>query len=89
MCKAADTLVAEEQHRLDLVFSLDNTQILLDVTTIDANDPSNGFVRANELSSGYFPGATSVIAAKTKWGKYRFFINHDNQTLVPFVIEVQ
>ena len=44
MCTAAGTLVAEEQHqcfntrtaeRMDLVFSIDRTEYLVDVTTID------------------------------------------------------
>ena len=61
MCKA-DVNVAEEQHHIftnqtqkhmDLVFTLDNTQILIDVTTIDANNPSNGFIRSAVLSSTY------------------------------------
>jgi len=52
MCAAAGTLVTEEQHqcfntrtdeRMDLVFSIDRTEYLVDVTTIDANNPSNGF----------------------------------------------
>ena len=37
--------------------------------------------RAYGLSSVYFPGAASVIAAKKKWEKYRFLINHDNKKL--------
>lgn len=37
----------------------------------------------------YFPGAAFVIAAKMKWEKYIFLINHNNQKLVPFVIEVR
>ena len=54
VCKAADILVAEDQHHIftnrikkcmDLVFNLDNTQILVDVTT-DANNLSNGFMKA-------------------------------------------
>ena len=59
---------------MDLVFNLDNTQVLVDVPTIDANNPSNGFVIVNGMSSAYFPGATSVTAAKKKWDKCRFLI---------------
>ena len=70
------------------MFNLDNTQILVDVTTIDTNNPPNGFVRTNGLSSIYFPGAASVIAAQ-KGEKYRFLINHDSQMLDPFVIDVK
>ena len=81
MNKAADIVVAEEQHhiftnnriqkRMDLEFNLNNTQILVDVTTIDANKPSNGFINASGMSSVYFPRDASVIAARKKWGKYR------------------
>ena len=52
MCAAANILVAQEQFqcfnarttkRMDLVFTVDNTECLVDVTTIDANNPSNAF----------------------------------------------
>ena len=98
LCAAADTLVAEEQHqcfnvrtakRMDLVFSIGTTEYLVDVTTIDASNPSNGFLRGSGLSPLYFPGAASVIAAKNKWGKYRFLLKGPQQQLVPFVLEVQ
>jgi len=36
--------------RIDLVVQLDNKDFLVDVTTIDANNPSNGFVKNYELS---------------------------------------
>ena len=71
MC-AAGTLVAEEQHqcfnsrtanRMDLVFSVDGKEYMVDVTTIDANNPSNGFTSGSGISSSYYPGAASVIAA--------------------------
>ena len=79
LCKASDTLVATEQlqyfnlhtaQRMDLVFTVDDTEYLVDVTTIDANNPSNGFLLGFGLSLSYFPGAASVIAAKGKWDKY-------------------
>ena len=50
MCKAANILVAEEQfrcfvvrtqRRMDLVFTIDSSEVLVDVPTIDANNPSN------------------------------------------------
>ena len=98
LCAAADILVAEEQYqcfntrtsrRMDLVFSMGATEFLVDVTTIDANNPSNGFLRGSGLSSSYFPGAASVIKAKHKWDKYRFLMKNSQQQLVPFVLEVQ
>jgi hypothetical protein len=98
LCSAADILVAEEQfqcfntrtpHRMDLVFTIDSTEFLVDVTTVDANNPSNGFLRGSGLSTAYFPGAAAVIRAKQKWDKYRFLMKNANQQLVPFVLEVQ
>jgi len=98
LCAAAGALVAEEQYqcfnartakRMDLVFSIGATEFLVDVTTIDANNPSNGFLRGSGLSSSYFPGAASVIKAKHKWDKYRFLMKNSQQQLVPFVLEVQ
>ena len=59
MCAAADILVAQEQfqcfntrttRRIDLVFTIDNTECLVDVTTIDANNPSNAFLRGSGLA---------------------------------------
>ena len=91
-------LVAEEPHqlfnartakRIDLVVSIAATELLLDVTTIDANNPSNGFLRESGLSPSYFPGAASVIAAKNKWDKIRFLIKGPQQQLVLVVLEVQ
>ena len=35
--------------RMDLVVKLDNKDFLTDVTTIDANNPSNGFVKNSEI----------------------------------------
>ena len=98
LCAAAGTLVAEEQHqcfntrtakRMDLVFNMGITEYLVDVTTIDANNPSNGFLRGSGLSPSYFPGAASVIAARNEWDKYRFLLKGPQQQLVPFVLEVQ
>ena len=96
--KASDTLVATEQFQcfnahtarsMDLVFTVDDTDYLVDVTTIDANNPSNGFLRGSGLSPSYFPGTASVIAAKGKWDKYRFLLKGPYQNLAPFVLEVQ
>ena len=51
MCAVAGTFEAEEQHqcfnartanRMDLVFSVDSREYLVDVITIDANNPYNG-----------------------------------------------
>ena len=98
LCAAAGTLVAEEQYqcfnartakRMDLVFTIGATEFLVDVTTIDANNPSNGFLRGSGLAPSYFPGAASVIKAKNKWDKYRFLLKGPQQLLVPFVLEVQ
>ena len=59
LCAAADVQVAEEQfqcfntrtsRRMDLVFTIDTTEFLVDVTTIDANNPSNGFLRGSGLA---------------------------------------
>ena len=94
LCAAADILVAEEQfqcfntrttRRTDLVFTIDTTEVLVDVTTIDANNPSDGFSRGVGLTSVYYPGAASVIATRRKWDRYRFLLKGPHQQLVPFV----
>ena len=59
------------------------------MTSINANNPSNGFLRGSGLSPSYFPGAASVMKAKNKWDKYRFLMKNSQQHLVPFVLEVQ
>ena len=74
---------------MDLVFNIDSTEFLVDVTTIDANNPSNGFLRGQGLAPSYFPGAAAVIRAKHKWEKYCFLMKNPQQQLVPFVLEVQ
>jgi hypothetical protein len=98
MCAAANILVAQEQFqcfnvrttkRMDLVFTVDNTECLVDVTTIDANNPSNAFLRGSGLAPSYYPGAASVMAARKKWDKYRFLLKGPQQQLVPFVLETQ
>ena len=97
MCNAANLLVDMEtthcfndqsNKRMDLVVQLDNKDFLIDVTTIDANNPSNGFVKNNELASSYFPGAAAVIKARSKLSKYRKAIASVKE-FVPFVIETQ
>ena len=75
--------------RMDLVFNIDATEFLVDVTTVDANNPSNEFLCASGPSPTYFPGAASVMKAKDKWDKYRFLMKNSQQQLVPFVLEVQ
>ena len=74
---------------MDLVFTVDTTEFLVDVTTIDANNPSNGFSGVSGLTPAYYPGAASVIAARRKWDKYRFLLKSALQNLVLFVLEVQ
>ena len=61
----------------------------MNVTTFDANNPSNGFISGSGISPAYYPGAASVIAAKRKWDRYRFLMKGPQQQLVPFVLEVQ
>ena len=96
--EGGNILVAEEQfqwfavrtqRRMDLVFNIDSSEVLEDVTTIDANNPSNGFLSDSGLSPSYFPGAATVIAAKKKWDEYGFLRRSPNWHIVPFVIEVQ
>ena len=91
LCAAADILVTEEQfhcfntrttRRMDLVFTIDTTEVLLDATTIDANNPSSGFLRGSGLAPSYYPGAASVIAARRKWDRYRFLLKGPQQQLV-------
>jgi hypothetical protein len=97
MCTAANLLVDIEtsycfqdhtNKRMDLVVQLNNKDVLVDVTTIDANNPSNGFIRNSELSMSYFPGAAAVMKARSKFTKYRKAIAAVKE-FVPFVIETQ
>ena len=97
LCTAANLLVDAEStfcfnnrtnKRMDLVVKLSNKDLLIDVTTIDANNPSNGFVKDPEISSSYFPGAAAVIKAKSKFTKYREVVAASKE-FVPFVIETQ
>ena len=69
---------------------LNNKDFLVDVTTIDANNPSNGFIKNNVLARSYFPGAAAVLKATrtTKFSKYREAIASIKE-FVPFVIEAQ
>jgi len=73
---------------MDLVVKLDNEDILIDVTTIDANNHSNGFVKNSELSSPYYPGAAVVMKARSKISKYEEVIATSKE-FVLFVIETQ
>lgn len=97
-CKAANILVAEKQfqcfairtqRRMDLLFNIDSSDVLVDVTTIDASNPSNGFLRGSGLSPSYYPSAATVITAKKKWGKHMSIRHRPNQQILPFVAEVQ
>ena len=97
MCSAANLLVDTEtiycfndltNKRMDLVVQLDNKDFLVDVTTIDANNPSNGFVKNSVLSSSYFPGAAAVMKARSKFSKYQKVI-FSVKEFVPFVTETQ
>ena len=71
LCKASDTLVATEEFqcfntrtakRMDLVFTVDVTEYLVDVTTIDAKNPFNGVLRGSGQAPSYFPCAASVFS---------------------------
>ena len=73
MCSAANLLVDMEtiycfndqsSKRMDLVVQLDKKDFLVDITTIDANNPSNGFVMNHEFSPSYFPGAAAVMSTR-------------------------
>ena len=97
LCKAANIQVevessfcfnASTNKRMDLVCKVDNKEFLIDVTTIDANNPSNGFVKGSEISHSYFPGAAAAIKAKSKLRQYNQVIASAKE-LVPFVIETQ
>ena len=72
----------------NLVFNLDSTEVLVDVTTIDANNPLNYFLRGSGLFPLHFRGATTVLAAKKKWDKYRFMRRGPNQQVFPLKYRV-
>ena len=82
-------LLNNNSNVLTHVQSVDSTEFLVDVTTIDANNPSNGFSGRSGLTSAIYPEAASVIAARRKWDRYRFLLKGSQQELVPFVLEVQ
>ena len=97
LCKAANVQVelessfcfnASTNKRMDLVCKVNNKDFLVDVTTIDANNPSNGFVNGSEVSLSYFPGAAAANKAKSNLRKYNKVISAAKE-LVPFVIETQ
>ena len=48
-----------------------NKDVLIDSTTIDPNNPSNGFVVGSDLSPSFFPGAAAASKARSKLRKYR------------------
>ena len=62
LCKAANIAVESEssfcfnkstRKRMDLVINIDNRDILIDATTIDTDNPSNGFILGTDLSPSY------------------------------------
>ena len=73
---------------MDLVCNINDKNFLIDVTTIDANNPSYGFILGADLSLSYFPGAAAAIKARSKLRKYNQVIASAKE-LVPFVIETQ
>ena len=97
LCKAANIPVELEstfcfnkstKNRMDLVCNINNKDILIDVTTIDANNPSNELFLGADLGPSYFPGAAAAIKARSKLRKYNQVIASSKE-LVPFVIETQ
>ena len=74
LCKAANIQVELEstfcfntsiKKRIDLVCNINNKDILIDVTTIDANNPSNGFILGadnNNPSKGFVLGADLALS---------------------------
>ena len=97
LCKAANIAVETEssfcfskstKKRMDLVINIDNRETLIDATTIDADNPSNGFILGTDLSPSYFPGAAAALKARSKLRKYNQVIASDKE-FVPFVIEAQ
>ena len=97
LCKAANISVESEstfcfnkstKKRMDLVINIDSRDILIDATTIDANNPSNGFILGADLGPSYFPGAAAAIKARYKLRKYNQVIASAKE-LAPFVIETQ
>ena len=97
LCTAANLLVELESSycfndrtskRMDLVVKLNGRDILVDVTTVDPNNPSNGFIKDLELTSSYFPGAAAVKKARSKFAKYSGVMAQSKE-FVPFVLETQ
>ena len=95
LCSAANLLVDMEttfcfnnrtNKRMYVVVKLNDKDFL--ITTVDANNPSNGFVKDSELSASYFPGAAAVLKARSKFAKYKKVIATSKE-FVPFVIETQ
>ena len=97
LCKEANITVELESSycfnkgtnkRMDLVININDKDVLIDVSAIDANNPSNGFVIGADLARSYFPGAATAIKARSKLRKYNQVIASSKE-LVPFVIETQ
>ena len=97
LCSAANLLVEMESSfcfndrtnkRMDLVVKLNDKDFLVDVTTADQNNPSNGFIKDFELRAPYFPGAAAVSKARSKLTKYKKVMAASKE-FFPFVIETQ
>ena len=97
LCIAANLLVELESSycfnkrtskRMDLVVNLNERDVLVDVTTVDPNNPSNAFIKDLELTTSYFPGAAAVMKARSKFMKYRG-VMAPSKEFVPFVLETQ
>ena len=98
LCKAANISIELESSfcfnrstnkRMNLVININNKDVLIDVTTIDANNPSNGFVLGADLAPSYsFPGAPAAFKARSKLRKYNQVIAASKEQ-APFVIEAQ
>ena len=88
MCKAAKILIAEEQFQCFVVRTWFSLQIRL-----KSQFTSMRIIRLmaslEVLASPLYPGASTVIAAKKKWDRYRFLCRSPSQQVFSFVIEVQ
>ena len=70
---------------MDLVLNINDKDVLIDVTTIDVSNPSNGFILGADLDPSYFPQAGATAAIKAR--KYNQVIALSKK--IPFVIETQ
>ena len=97
LCEAANAPVELESSfcfnqrtnkRMNLVININNKDVLIYATTIDPNNPSNGFVLGSDLALSYFPGAVAASKARSKLRKYRQVIAMSKE-FVSFLIETQ